>query len=429
MADINSLDIELLEKIKEKVIKVTGLNPSKNWTHKDFNFLVFFIEKNAGIRISLSTLKRIYNNENTRLPHITTLDVLSKIAYNKSWQELKKEHIENKFVSTASSTPLNKEKKKFSNTKLVLLCASFIILILCILLSFYKKEKDINILGDISFASDKSISEGVPNTIMFNYDVHNINADSLFIQQSWNKANKVAINKSGFLSSIYYYPGFHRAKLIANDSVIKQNPVHITTKDWLPVIRYKYNDKIPIYISENFNSNGKLSVSEEILKKSNVKTEKKFSLTYYNVRDFENLSGNNFVLETRLKNDSIKNSVCPTVELMIMCEMDMIRVKLTTKGCVNLSKIRIGEVTKKGVNYDLSGFGTDLYNWQNLTVKVENKHATIFLNDNKIFETNYNSDLGYVKGLSYSYNSLGSIDYVKLFNDKNNNVFEDYFED
>src|SRR5678815_5453301 len=158
------------------------------------------------------------------------------------------------------------------------------------------------IKGPVTFTGSKTVSQGVPSTIVFNYDVSNVVADSFFFQQSWNEMEKVKIDpKEHYYSNIYYYPGFHRAKLIANDSVIKRFRVHITTNGWLPLVRYSAVDNLPIYIKkENPVISGALRVDRNDLKSSNVNMDKDFILSYFNVREFENTHSDNFSFDTKL---------------------------------------------------------------------------------------------------------------------------------
>jgi hypothetical protein len=109
------------------------------------------------------------------------------------------------------------------------------------------------IRGPIEFTGNKTVSQGVPNTVIFNYDLSHVEADSFFFQQSWNNMEKVRIDPKGHsYSNIYYYPGFHKAKLIANDSILKRFRVHITTDGWLPVIGYRSDgDNRPVYVKKN----------------------------------------------------------------------------------------------------------------------------------------------------------------------------------
>lgn len=428
MSKLSSVDKRILETLKEEVEIISGLGNSKSWTQKDYDFLVFFIEERTKVRISLSTLRRIYNNEYNRLPHISTLNALTRLTYRMDWQPFKKQWIENK-----REEPIIFKKSKQASINLKFMLLGFILIgtIIMFFINFDKKNekqvRKIEIQGDIKFKTDKTVTTGVPNTVMFNYDISNIVADSFFIQQSWNTSNKVPVDSSGYLSSIYYYPGYHRAKLIANDSVIQKAPVHITTKGWLPLIRYDYYDHIPVYlVSDTLKSNGAMLVNEQDLTQK-VNSSKDFLLSYYNVQDFGELNSDNFTLTTRFKNNSIKNYTCPQFELMIMCEADIYRVKLTSKGCMNMAKVKIGEITREAASFDLSGFGTDLDTWQDLNINVTNKYGEVYLNGKKIFDTHYKSDFGKIVGISYTYTGLGSVDFIKILNEHGEVVFEDEF--
>ena len=47
MSDINLIDEELLETLKKEVAQKAGLGRIENWTQKDYEFLVFFIEEKS----------------------------------------------------------------------------------------------------------------------------------------------------------------------------------------------------------------------------------------------------------------------------------------------------------------------------------------------------------------------------------------------
>src|SRR5690606_11448274 len=78
--------------------------------------------------------------------------------------------------------------------------------------------------GTFSFTSTKVITEGVPNSVIFNYDATSASdQDSIFIQQSWDKQLRRQVKRTeSHHTSIYYYPGYFRAKLVVNDRVVKE---------------------------------------------------------------------------------------------------------------------------------------------------------------------------------------------------------------
>ena len=291
------------------------------------------------------------------------------------------------------------------------------------------KRKPI-VKGPVTFTGNKTVSQGVPSTIVFNYDVSNVVADSFFFQQAWNEMEKVKIDPKGhYYSNIYYYPGFHKAKLIANDSIIKRFRVHITTNGWLPLVRYSRTDNMPAYIKKNKPVvNGALHVTRSDLDSSRINMDKDFVLSYFNVREFENTYSDNFSLDTKIMCDSSNNLPCPGFELTIMCEEHIFFIDLTGKGCERNIAVKMGEVYENGTTSDLSSFGRDLYTWQHLQIQVAHKQATIYLDEKPVHVITFKNDFGKVMGLNFNFMGTGAIDYVKLKNGEGKLVYEDEFD-
>ena len=311
--------------------------------------------------------------------------------------------------------------------------AAIVLLVIFWLIAFRSdktgKPKPV-VKGPITFTGDKTVSQGVPNTVIFNYDLSNVEADSFFFQQSWNDQEKVKIDpKEHYYSNIYYYPGFHKAKLIANDSILKRFRVHITTDDWLPLVRYSYTDNNPIYVKQiHHKANGALHITRNNLISSNINVEKDFILSYYNVREFENTSSDNFSLDTRIVCDSSNTIACPGFEVVVVCEAHLFFVRMMGKGCEREIAVKMGEVVHDGIKNNLSAFGRNLYRWQNLQIRVVNKQATILLDEQPVYTINFKDDFGKVVGLVYNFTGTGAVDYVKLKNGGNKVVYEDDFE-
>ena len=83
---------------------------------------------------------------------------------------------------------------------------------------------------------------------------------------------------------------------------------------------------------------------------------------------------------------------------------------------------------RSGEDNDLSALGCDIYDWQELTVKVRDKQADIIINGELAFSETFKEDFGNITGLIYIFEGKGSIDYVKLEDTEGKVVFEDGFE-
>jgi hypothetical protein len=371
----------------------------------------------------------VWKEDYEQTPHPSTLQALVSVLGYKDWQEFKLKQSCDPAVALTSPT---KERSWFLKRWVVLPLAVALPVFLW-LIAFRPgqsgKSKPI-IKGPVIFTGNKTVSQGVPNTIIFNYDVSNVEADSFMFQQSWNPLEKIKLDgQAHYYSNIYYYPGFHNAKLIANDSTLKGFPVHITTDGWMPIARYLPTDNMPVYIKKDDPViNGALHITRNDLISSNVNLDKGFVLGYYNVREFENTDSDIFSLDTRIVCDSINTIACPGFELVIICEADVFFVRMVGKGCERDIAIKMGEVYQDGIQNDLSAFGRDLYTWQRLQIHVAGRRATIYLDERPVYTMAFKNDFGKVVGLVYNFTGTGAVDYVKLRNGENKLVYEDDFD-
>ncbi len=421
--------------IEEKFHFVHGPSPDKNGNgslrQRDLEYLADSIEEYSGVKLSLSTLKRLWKKDYDQTPHASTLDALVSILGYKSWQEFKLNHQPLQEIAVGPPTE-RKARRIFSPWTLlpVILAAAVITWLIAFRSGKGDKIKPI-VRGPVAFSGNKTVSQGVPNTVIFNYDVSNVEADSFFFQQSWNNMEKVRIDPKGHsYSNIYYYPGFHKAKLIANDSILKRFRVHITTDGWLPIVGYRSDgDNMPVYVKKyKPSADGTFHINNDDLIASKVDLNKNFSLSYFNIREFENTHSDNFSVDTRVKCDSSINTPCPGYELVIMCEEHIFFVRMMHKGCERDVALKMGEVVLNGMSTDLSAFGRDMYQWQNVKVDVVNKKANISVDGKNVYTVDFKNDLGKIVGLAYHFNGTAAIDYVRLNNGDGKMVYNDEFE-
>ena len=395
---------------------------------RDLEYLADNIEERSGIKLSLSTLKRLWKKDYDQTPHPSTLQALVSVLGYKDWQDFKIRQSS----SPTTSFMVQEKKRHWSFNKWMILSLAIAVAVLFWLIAF-RPDKPVKnkplVKGPVTFTGNKTVAQGVPSTIIFNYDVSNVKADSFFFQQSWNKQEKVKLDPKGhYYSNIYHYPGFHTARLIANDSIIKSFRIHVTTDGWLPLVSYSSLGNTPVYPKTNYQiKNDALHITRNDLISSNVNVDRDFVLSYYNIREFENTYSDNFSLDTRIICDSSHAIACPSFELVIACEENIFFVPIVRKGCERNIGIRMGEIYHDGTTNDLSAFGRDLQTWQHLQIQIVNKQATIYLDEKPVHTMRFKNDFGKVVGLVYYFTGTGAIDYVRLKNKENKLVYEDEF--
>lgn len=411
----------IIQKISEKL----QLNDPGQWQQRDFENLSLQIEEKTGINLSVSTLKRITKQQFQKIPQKNTLNALAQFAGFKDWYDFKINHPAENIIQEKKKAP----KRKLKLTKKVIyIPVAVIVLFFALLLLF--NSQPAQSYSEAKFSSRKNVSEGLPNTVIFDYDISMYDFDSAFIQQSWDIRRRAEIKKNErYSTSVYYYPGYHRAKLLINDQLVKEIPVYITTGGWLPVIQTPENDLIPVYVKENCISNSQIYISPETVEKHNIDLSKNNHATcFYYVNEDFNGDSNNFTFETRLKNNLEEGAtVCQGCEISIFGEFGRHFVQLCDPGCIGRLYLKFGSDYVSGQNNDLSAFGTDLNQWNDVKMVFKNKVATIFLNDEEIYKASYNNSNGKIKGVYYHFAGSGAIDLVRLFDDEQNLVFSEDF--
>jgi hypothetical protein len=406
---------------------------------RDLEYLADCIEESSGIRISLSTLKRLWKKGYDKMPHPSTLQALVSVLGYKDWQTFKQQETTTTTaeITPAFTPPLQpvatarpQGQRRFN----VWLWSSIVAVVAvgCWLIAFRSgPPKKLVIKGPVTFTGNKTVSQGVPNTVIFNYDLSQVRADSFFFQQSWNPSDRVKIEPGNHVySTIYYYPGFHRAKLIANDSIIKRFRVHITTDGWFPLTRYAMSDGHPIYLrKDNAVQKGALHITRDDLVAAGVNMDKEVLMGYYNIREFANTQSDNFSIDTRMQCDSLQTVACPGMELTIVCEEHIYFVRMMGKGCERDIAVKMGEVFHDGIHKDLSVFGRNMYQWQRLQIKVVDKKATIYLDEQPVYSITFKKDFGRIVGLTYNFSGTGAVDYIRLTNSDNKVVYADEFNE
>ncbi len=408
-------ELSYLQKCKLLIEKELQWINSNDWKQRDYLHLIELIENKTGITLSLSTVKRIWKKDSTNIPHISTLDALARFLEYDNWLHFKKSNQKNNSIKITSAG-----KRLLINRPVVILTLIIGLVSASILfVSNGTKESEKVIVYEpakVEFSCKYSAKNELPNTAIFNYDVSNVEADSFFIQQSWNKFRRDQIHKDNrSLTSIYYYPGYHHAKLIANDSIIKQSIVNITTDKWVAMGRYGYMDEIPVYVkNKDIINEGNLHVTKEHLNKNQIGINKNTLVSYYYINEFKNLSSRGFGFETKVKCDSINTYTCPHITICIYGQDDMFFIPLTSKGCIGNVNVKLGDVTIGGKNNDLSLFGRNIYEWQTIGLKIKDNIASVFINDVEVLKTPFITDIGNIVGFNFNFTGTGLIDYVKL---------------
>ena len=423
-----------LDRCKALVEEKLDWGPSESWKTQDFEELSIRMQDSTGRVISTTTLKRIWGHVvYESKPSRHSLDTLAAFVGYDSWRKFT-----SSLATTTSSTDEYSADRKSesisagSSRTPVLILSIFMLLlgaatVLWLGLRNSSKDELSSESSKVHFVS-RSLAYDLPNTVVFEYDVSNIEADSFFIQQSWDRSRRTRISpENSAHSSIYFYPGYYIAKLIANDTVLEEHPVHVKTRAWIPILE---ENPTPVYLPDKaLSKEGALSVSKEWLEGEGYSIDDgDHVLSYYYVQDFGPLLMENFTLKAVVLHEKPEvRRPCQGGQVTVRGEDGMIRFPFDIPGCTGMMSVSAGEVHISSETHDLSPLGADYSTWQLVNLDVKEKNVRIQIGTNPPLELSYSHDMGKVVGLWFQFVGRGAIDEVSLSDGNRRIMYEEKF--
>ena len=388
----------------------------------------------TGIRLSGTTLKRIWGKVRyDSIPNTSTLNALAQYLGYESWLAFRNNNRPAQSPATTETVaPIPSQGKHSKHSKLLKIGIwTGLLFVVLLIISFVYDPA----IGKISkedvertlFVSKKVVS-GVPNTVVFNYDVRHLPGNDFMIQQYWDARKRFRIEKSQQeATSIYYYPGYRRAKLLVGGQIIKEHDIHIKSVGWLATIE---NEDVPRYLlKDEVVKNGQLTVSETVAQEINVSPGPPKWLSYHYVEDFEGLDADNLVFEAALKNTYEKgDGVCKNTRVLLLATEGAAIIPLSALGCTGDIGIMFNDQYLGGKRHDLSAFGYKHGDWHILRCEIKNKQVGLFLNGSPVYELAYNESLGELAGMRFKFIGAGAVKYVKIWDKNEKLVFEEKFK-
>lgn len=421
-------DKDLVKRCLAEIKQQMGYTASARLSQRDIEHLSEQIEAKTKILISLSTLKRILNGQFDRLPQTSTLNALTCFAGYTGWHDFKAKKISEQ---TIENQPENKkpESKNKNHTRFWIGAGIFLLLVLMTLLLQPSLLRGNNTTSEVKFSARQTSTARIPNSVVFTYDVSKTDADSFYFQQSWNEKTRISIQKNNHtLTDIYYEPGYHRAKLWANGKVLKEVGVNITTKEWVSYTKRAFTEIKPRYFSKGkIIHDGVLGLTDEAFDENHIDFQQDqlyFSTFFPEILEAE---GDNFMYKVRFRLRKIKATLCPWIMTEVFCQNSFIYFTNTISGCISEINAKISDNYLSGKTTDLSAFGCDLTQWQELEIRVINKNVGVYLAHKKIFEKPYQQALGPIAGIGFASNGLFEIDEVVLKNHQNKVIYQASF--
>lgn len=401
--------VSALDKLLNIIEKQLDWGKAGSWRGRDFEKLNLLILEKTGVSLSASTLRRLWGRVSyTHLPSAVTLDTIAQFAGFKDWRTYTKES--DIPLSAAVQQEIRRTGKPArTRWKAAVLC----LLVAAGISGFYFLKKPAAGQEKWYAFSSRKVARGLPNSVVFDYDVSAAATDSNYIQQSWDPGTKTLVSKRHHQhTSIYYEPGFYKAKLIADRKVVKEHDLIISTEGWMA---YIHQQPVPVYLdAQEFLHKDRLEFPPEKMKKDHLSARLP-EITYSNVGGFDPVPLHGLQFSCEVKNSyKSGNGACQRSSILLVTNNEPILVPLSSPGCSSaLDLISAGEFIS-GKTVDLSGFTADLSQWTRVECKVKDAEIYYLVNGKIACRLPLPSKRMDILGLSFSFEGAGAVRAVRL---------------
>lgn len=391
---------------------------------RDLLFLCDRIEDRTGTIISLSTLKRLLAGQFARLPQVATLDALAQTIGFAHWQAYRAAIAPSDALpvalgaaSVAPAAPVATTGRRRPLSWRWLALGAALCLLAVVSLALVRSHRHaLAGAATATFSATKVTGNDLPNTVVFHYNIDGVTADSFFIQQSWDRNRRVRIQKGVHtLTDLYLEPGYHVAKLIANDQIIKTVDVSIPTDRWVYYAQPRFGGD-PAYITAAAASltGGALALTRADLTASGVDPDREHLYVMANFPSTRTLNSDSFTLRFRARVADAMGNPCPFLMGEVFCQRNFMFFSSTPPGCSSTSEAQFGDNFMGGKTHDLSALGANVRNWQDFELTVKQRAVTIAIDGKPVMTTTYTQPCGQITGLGFISNGLCQVDSIEL---------------
>lgn len=416
-----------LDQCKQLIEASLGWGDPALWTNEDFETLSDRLADKTSVRLSISTLKRIWGKVRyDSSPTMATLNALARYAGFEGWRDFLAKQPPPQQPPLPQQTLLPQQtpppqdtatKQPHRHPRGFLTPVIIITFAVAALLSFISARIIRKPSGNatIRFEPHRT-SVALPNSVVFDYDATPLKPEKVVIQQSWDPKRSEQVDPNGNQhTSIYYYPGYFRAKLIVDGEIKQQSDVYISTQGWRAIVS---REPLPVYLStaETTLDSGRLGIRTKTLEsKTGSPIFSDRWVGFFDVHEFPGVSGDDFTLKATIRNtSSVEQSLCRKMRITIMGTENPILIPLADKGCISGIALYTGSVGVSGLDHDLSAFGGDVSQWQQVVCSQGNGVLKIWLNGKQVYTMAHNRSIGSIVGLGIAFEGTGEIKEVML---------------
>jgi hypothetical protein len=274
----------------------------------------------------------------------------------------------------------------------------------------------------------------VPHTVVFEYDISRVPADSVYIDYGYDHfgyhERELLPRDKRLITYYYHFPGRYTVRLRAGRQVLDSISIEVLSRGWMAAA-YLKNSRLealdPKVLRDGYHREGRLYASPGQLRAGGIDSALVDWTEFSNVRTF-GVDGDDFTLETRFRNSPADGGfACLESMLRVLGERNRFRLQFNQPGCARWATVQFGEIELGGKFNDLSPFSTPVSDWRVARLEVKRRRARVLLDGRLVYQAAYQQPVGAIRGIVYNFRGGGSVDYIRLYDARNDLVYADEF--
>lgn len=416
-----------IDHLKNLVEAKARLPVRESLKQRDYETLIDLIYSETKTRLSLSTLKRLWKPGYSGTPHPATLDALARFAGFDSWHDCATSDAFDNATTQASRDGKagGARRGSVSRSRITGILAAIAILVVIALLAVIVFGKS----PQVSLSDEFIVRDTLPAEVNFAITIKGRLKDSLFLIPTQRPQKRIHIDrKADHVMFPYKTPGFYDVYLEYSNKIVDSCQVLVRTKGWIASV-YSYNSmkgaRIESYFSaEETGKEEKIHIPGKDLEARGISIDGNLFTLFYYVTDPFEMDYDNFILEARVKSDSVYNFPIPYYYISLVTRNGLEFVPFTHKQTDRNHAISFNDSFLEGQTNDLSQLAADLYEWNDIRIENHNRNVKIFINGRESLNFTYKKPMKPVYGINFTFLGTGSIEKVRLSDTLHRQIYE-----
>lgn len=397
---------ELLEQLYRAIEAKMDMGEGRLWANKQFVQLSERIFEQTGVLVSASTLKRMLGKVKTDadyVPQLETRNALAEFCGFGHWARFVEQQ---KYLPTA----LPSRSTRFRHwLRYIFITLGVVVSMLAVVL--FIRYGRTHSKPHVEW--NNTYSEGIaPFSCAFHYHIPKQTQAPVHLII---ETDTIVLDPALTTYTHYFkLPGYVRAKLVYEGELLGEKEIVIRSQGWKAYAFNSYGmDRViqvlpsSLNTSEIFVLGTDTFITPQVVKGLGMDINYPYWTEYRNYDRFD-VPMDTFYFETWVQNTSrIPTVLCNHICITLTGTGNRARIYFVKPGCSRWLELQFGDSLYSGRDQYLEALSTSLDTMRRVQLQLMGDSATIYLDQQPVFATRFNNNLGLLRGVQFDFIGCG----------------------